>query len=705
MNGIWVRVNERPVRSHFYWFKKKITAGKVNSLVMDVCADTRYQLYVNGALCCEGPCQGSWYQRYYETVDVSDKLHEGENDITVKVLYCHDGAFISTFKKDRAALWCRAAFTVDGETRDFQSDESWECYRDDSVSFMQGRGVHTSIPEFERHEAEKKLTRVEISNYYEAHTESGCYNPWGLNEPYILQKRPIPQMQTYPSKPFIFEKKEPKCVELDAGKYTTAKVKFTLKTKQKTTVKITYAECRLTPDGKGGWYKNMRDEPGGLIHGVYDEVEIDGEFTFEPFWYRALRYVKFESDGDFEVISAEYSEYFYPMHDIAKFKCSDEQLNKMWDVSINTVRCSMHEIYVDCPYYEQQQYDMDSANEAMFTYRFISDARMQKKCITDLAHSQIPDGMIQANYPSTSIQVIPDFSLFFIFMVRDYMMYTNDKPFVRSMTGFVDRVLEGFRSYEDERGLFGTTPYWPFVDWCPEWPNGVPVGGLDEPLTVSNLMYAAALNAAAEICEYCGRIGAASDYRSRAWRQNELTKRYCYDKEKGLFKNTPTRADYSEHTTLWAILSEAFTGEEARDLMKRTLDNDVSRCTFSMNYFMFRALEKSGFYDYADKLLDGWRKMLDMHCTTWCENPDNPRSECHGWSSAPSYELSAVILGVKPVSPGYDTVTIEPYTETLDWAEGEVPTPHGTIYVKWRKDNDGTKLQYSYSLPEGVKLK
>lgn len=705
MNGIWVRVNERPVRSHFYWFKKKITAGKVNSLVMDVCADTRYQLYVNGALCCEGPCQGSWYQRYYETVDASDKLHEGENDITVKVLYCHDGAFISTFKKDRAALWCRAAFTVDGETRDFQSDESWECYRDDSVSFMQGRGVHTSIPEFERHEAEKKLTRVEISNYYEAHTESGCYNPWGLNEPYILQKRPIPGMQTYPSKPFIFEKKEPKCVELDAGKYTTAKVKFTLKTKQKTTVKITYAECRLTPDGKGGWYKNMRDCPGGLIHGVYDEVEVDGEFTFEPFWYRALRYVKFESDGDFEVISAEYSEYFYPMHDIAKFKCSDEKLNKMWDVSINTVRCSMHEIYVDCPYYEQQQYDMDSANEAMFTYRFISDARMQKKCITDLAHSQIPDGMIQANYPSTSIQVIPDFSLFFIFMVRDYMMYTNDKPFVRSMTGFVDRVLEGFRSYEDERGLFGTTPYWPFVDWCPEWPNGVPVGGLDEPLTVSNLMYAAALNAAAEICEYCGRIGAASDYRSRAWRQNELTKRYCYDKEKGLFKNTPTRADYSEHTTLWAILSEAFTGEEARDLMKRTLDNDVSRCTFSMNYFMFRALEKSGFYDYADRLLDGWRKMLDMHCTTWCENPDSPRSECHGWSSAPAYELSAVILGVKPASPGYDTVTIEPYTETLDWAEGEVPTPHGTIYVKWRKDNDGTKLQYSYSLPEGVKLK
>lgn len=702
MNGIWIRVNERPTQTHFYYFKKKITAGKDNSLKIDVCADTRFQLYVNGILCCEGPSQGSWYQWYYDTVDCTGMLSEGENDITVKVMYCHSDAFISTFKHDRAALWLRADFVCDGERRDFQSDENWECFRDDSVSFERDIHVHASIPEFERHTAEKKLTHVQVSNYYEANTQSSCYNPWGLNEPYILEKRPIPGMQTYPEKNFGVDLKEPRAVELDAGKYTTAKVKFKIKAKEKTKVRIIYAECRLTPNGEGGWYKNMRDAKGGLIAGVYDEIEVDGDFTFEPFWYRAFRFIRLESDNEFELVSATFAEYFYPMYDIAKFCCSDDMLNKMWDVSINTVRCCMHEIYVDCPYYEQQQYDMDSANEALFTYRFTSDTRMQKKCITDMAHSQIPDGMIQANYPSTKIQVIPDFSLFFIFMVRDYLRYTNDKRFVLSMTGYIDRVLEGFRSYEDERGLFGVTPYWPFVDWCPEWPNGVPVGGLGEPLTVSNLMYAAALNAAAEICEHCGKTGTASDYRARALRQNELTVKYCYDNEKGLFKNTPNRADYAEHTTLWAILSGAFTGEEAHKLMERTINADVSRCTFSMNHFMFRALEISGCYAYADKLLDGWRKMLDMHCTTWCENPDSPRSECHGWSSAPAYELSAVILGVKPASPGFDTVSIRPYTKTLDFAEGEIPTPHGKIYVKWHKE--GNKTIVDYKLPSGVKL-
>ena len=123
---------------------------------------------------------------------------------------------------------------------------------------------------------------------------------------------------------------------------------------------------------------------------------------------------------------------------------------------------------------------------------------------------------------------------------------------------------------------------------------------------------------------------------------------------------------------------------------------------FSMNHFMFRALEASGCYNYADKLLDGWRKMIDMHCTTWCENPDSPRSECHGWSSAPAYELSGVILGVKPASPGFDTVRIKPYTKTLDFAEGEIPTPHGKIYIKWHKEDKKTIVDYK--LPSGVKL-
>jgi hypothetical protein len=285
------------------------------------------------------------------------------------------------------------------------------------------------------------------------------------------------------------------------------------------------------------------------------------------------------------------------------------------------------------------------------------------------------------------------------------MIHTNDMKFVRSLTGTVDRILEGFHGYEDERGLFGVTPYCGYIDWLPGWDFGTPPGGREEPLTVTNLMYAAALSSAAQICSAAGKPGAASDYTARADAVRAAVLKYCYDGEKGLFRNTPGRREYSAHTTLWAILSDTVTGGDASALMKRTLESDVPGCTFSMNYFMFRALEKTGYYGYADRLLDGWRKMLDMHCTSWCENPGypgDPRSECHGWSSVPLYELSAVILGVKPASPGFDTVTVKPYTETLEYAEGSVPTPHGKIYVEWHKENGEVKL--GVKLPDGVKL-
>lgn len=43
------------------------------------------------------------------------------------------------------------------------------------------------------------------------------------------------------------------------------------------------------------------------------------------------------------------------------------------------------------------------------------------------------------------------------------------------------------------------------------------------------------------------------------------------------------------------------------------------------------------------------------------------RSECHAWGSLALYELPSAVLGVKPASAGYKTVTmgIEPVDQTV----------------------------------------
>ena len=699
--SVWIRAEDRPTAPRFYYFTKEFTAPAGATLKASSCGDTRYQLYLNGHLVCEGPCQGSSYVTYYESEDLTPYLVEGKNQLVAKVLYVTEGYFISVFRRSRPAFWFDGMLTADGETVAIGTDESWTCTREDACDFMGGPGCHTSIPPFEQWTGGSSVTPVPVKNFYAPLLDKNCYNIFGLSDTYVMSPRPIPQMETEPAVEMKPVRSGEGFIEFDSVKYTTAKVRFTFKAKAGTKVRLIYAECYSVADANGNRYKDVRDaydDPTAEMGGVFDTLTATGEEqTFIPFWYRSFRFVRVEfEDLDCEIRAFTYANYHYPLDKAGTFACSNPRYNEMWEISRNTVLCCMHEMYVDCPYYEQQQYDMDSALEMLFTMRMSADYRMPFKSITDFAHSQMADGMIQANYPSVLVQIIPDFTLFWILMLRDYLRYAGSTPAVlervRSMTGTVDRALEGFVSYMTEDGLIGVTPYWHFVDWVPGWHVGVPNGGFTEPLTVTSFMYAAALKAAAEICDAVGRPGLASDYYARASAMLENVQKHCFDSDVGLYRNTPMTKEFSQHTTLWAILSGAVAGDEAGLLMDRTFDGHVpvGVCSFSMNHYMFRALEKSGRYnEYAPKQLSGWETMLNWHCTTWCENPDSPRSECHGWSSAPTYEFSAMVLGVYPTSDGYKTVRIKPNVDCydLEWAQGTVPTPYGIISVHWKKQN------------------
>ncbi|MBQ8310520.1 MAG: hypothetical protein IJX80_05850 [Clostridia bacterium] len=705
--SFWICADETPNVDSYYVFEKTISASHGATLTAKVCGDARYQLFVNGALACEGPCQGPQYVKYYETVDLSPYLADGENTLTARVLFVTEDSFISLFRASRPAFWLDGTLTENDAIRSVCTDKTWTCRREDNVRLY--RQGFRSLAPMEEHLADASQTAIAVRELYEPDLDSRGFNPYGLNELYILEPRPIPQMETRAPQAMTVVRQGNGYIELDAGVYTTAKLSLKFHANAGTTVRVIYAECYGTPTDKHHHYpqKNVRDDfanPKNVIMGSFDTLHATGrEQSFSPFWYRTFRFIRLEFDPDCDFLLSEltYSPYFYPLDGDGQFECSDPRLNEMWRISRNTVLCCMHEMYVDCPYYEQQQYDMDSALEMLYTFRMGSDTRMPRKSLIDLAHSQLPDGMLQANYPSTNVQVIPDFTLFWVLMARDYLRYTKDTATVHSLLGTIDKALSAFENLKNTDGLISPTRYWHFVDWVPSWNRGVPPGGDDEPLTVTCLMYAAALRAAAEICQGIGKNARADEYTVRANEMIDAVNRLCYDGEIGLYRNTPTRHEFSQHTTLWAILSGAVCKDAAGALIDRTFDGHVrvEVCTFSMNHYMFRALESADRYCYAPRLFDGWQRMIDLHCTTWCEKPNDSRSECHGWSAAPTYELSAMVLGVYPTADGYASVRIKPDFRTHDlmWARGTVPTPHGVITVAWERQDNTVTL--SVTLP------
>ena len=142
----------------------------------------------------------------------------------------------------------------------------------------------------------------------------------------------------------------------------------------------------------------------------------------------------------------------------------------------------------------------------------------------------------------------------------------------------------------------------------------------------------------------------------------------------------------SVHTIIWAVISGIANENEINKMLPALRDKDIAKSSFSMNYYLFRALEKANSYELMFEYLNDWRKMLELGCTAWCENPDNPRSECHAWSCAPVYEFMRNILGVKISFE--NEILIAPKTGELKYAKGKAATRFGAVQVDWNiKDN------------------
>lgn len=676
----------------FYEFEKVVSVSDSADFTINIFASSRYILYINDSYICEGPCRGDGETRYFDSVKTA--LNTGESRILVKVLHQRKN-FTSVFKTEKPIL----LFEAKSEKEKFHSDKSWECYLlenhkpfyDKSPFLPVGAEATSFLPPCEEITAETNKTALEteeiifFENINLDFSKDCSYNRFGISLMEALEKRSIPMI--YPTDEISFKivKEGKDFIELDAGEYTTARVYFDFA--KNADIKIIYSECYEFEYGK-----RLRDDTSGFLKGYFDIVHTKAEdFHYETFWFRAFRYIRIESDNPKAVLKAVKARRIcYPLDIKGRFECSNESYNQMLSVSYNTLLCCMHEIFVDCPHYEQQQYIMDSTIECAVLSCMSPDVQMIKKCIADFAQSQHKNGLLSANYPSTYIQIIPGFSIFWIDLLKDYLNYSADTEFVKKYTGVMDRILLYFDSQFEKNGFITTSPYWDYVDWVPGWTDGtVPVKDGDA-ITVYNLYYAYGLKCAAYICDKCGRFGLANEYKDRYEKLKVAINERCFDEEKGLYRDGSKTATYSAHTIIWAILSEVISKDKEKDLASHLFDKDISKCSFSMNYYVFRALEKCGMYEKAETVLADWQKMLDLNCTTWCENPDNPRSECHAWSCAPVYEFSTNTLGVKHTFD--DIITIKPYIGSLKFAKGVVITRHGEVSVEWEDTEKGFKI-------------
>ena len=762
-NRMWLpgRTDTDAAEPQLVYFRKIVKADSIPANgILKLTADSRYKLYINGNFIQEGPCkanQGNWY---YDECRLSDFLREGENCIAVEVLrYPEDFS-----KRNHSILRTGLPFLAvageaeyDGGSIHFLAEaEGWKCVSNKDIRFHSEDTYPAPLHIIEHAKGNEEMGGWKLTGYSDMEwPDAAAYDFERMklsDTPRILQKSPIPRQkhvkQLFRNVVTIREWESRQSVmpavtalihqegsltipanshlvaELDAGELMTGYPVMELAGGEGALIRLLYSECYGYPSSDDHHKMQIKgdrtDYQKGRLTGSEDHYTVAGygergrPEVYEPFWFRTFRYVRIEivTTTELRILSYHYRETGYPLAVKTRINTSDTSLGPVWDISVRTLKRCMHETYMDCPFYEQLQYSMDSRLEILYTYLIAADDRLARKCMEDFRCSAHGDGMINSCAPALRDHVIPGFSIYYIMMVYDHMMYFGDRMLVREHLPAIDKVLDFFGSHLNEHGLVEKIggpnqqhSRWSFIDWTKEWheTSGVPPATEKGPLTMESLLYIMGLECAARLSDYVGRTDTGREYRNRAGSVIRAVRQQCTGTGR-LLQDGPGVAQYSVHCQVFGILTGVISSEEGRQLLKKTVGNkDYAQCSVAMSYYLFRAMEKAGCYEDTEPLWDLWHQMLANHLTTCVENDTDERSDCHAWAALILYEMPSAMLGVRPVQPGYSCVAINPAAGSLTAASGRVITPKGFILVDWHKDEEGKRV-IRYQVPEGIRV-
>ena len=502
----------------FHFRKSFELKEQPKEFIINISADNRYRLFVNGKAVCFGPARADLEHWTYESIDIAPFLKMGNNLLAGVVWNFGD-------LKPWAQFSIKTAFIIQGNSpleEIVNTDTSWKVIRDEAYSPAPASSKETSgqfvvVGPCDRVDAALYPWNWETPGY-DDHSwltprTLDAAHPRGVGTDinWELTPRTIPLMEQIQQKFTTIRRTSGETVPegfiegkavwtipankkvivlFDQANLTTGYPELIVSKGKGSTIRLTYSESLFDSEGAKG---NRNEIEGKYILGYSDFFLPDGaaERLFRPLWFRTWRYlqIEIETGGDPLAINSFSSEFTaYPLKENAVFDSDQPDLKKIWNVGWRTARLCANETYFDCPYYEQLQYIGDTRIQSLISLYVSGDDRLVRNAISDFNESVFYEGLTRSRYPSANPQIIPPFSLYWVDMVNDYWTLRDDPEFIKKFLPGIESVLGWFTIRIDkETGMLGVVEYWNFVDWAIEWAwnnergiGGVPEGGLRE---------------------------------------------------------------------------------------------------------------------------------------------------------------------------------------------------------------------------------
>jgi len=379
--------------------------------------------------------------------------------------------------------------------------------------------------------------------------------------------------------------------------------------------------------------------------------------------------------------------------DEASFRCSDETLNRIWGLCRYSIKATTFAgVFVDGDR-ERIAYEADAFLNQLGYDACNPDPRMPRDTF---------DRLIA--FPTWPTEWAPHM----VFMAYADWMHTGDRAWLAARYESLKPKLLLERAGPD--GLLASTDAQIKRGDIVDWPVGERDGFVFRPVnTVVNAFHLRALALMAEFARAIGRDAEADEFAARERAVRAAFTEKLFDRERGIFRDGEGTGHASLHANLFP-LAFGLVPEAGRPRVARWLAERGMACSVYAAQYLLEGLFENGAAEAALALITApgersWRHMLDAGTTITWEAWDQrfkPNQDWnHAWGAAPANLLPRFVLGVQPLAPGWSRAAIRPHGGGLASCEGRVPTPRGTIAVKWERGHDA-RFTLTVDLPAGA---
>ncbi|MBE6368448.1 MAG: alpha-L-rhamnosidase [Lentisphaerae bacterium] len=573
-------------------FRKKFTIGKFIKCSLNITADDYYKLYINGRFVSQGPAPGYPMRYFYNTLDVTDFLHEGENLIAVHTYYqgvinrvwvsgdLRHGLNLELFADDKSVLI---------------SDETFRCQQHTAYTGGVLTGYSTQF--LEHYKAGAPEVGFEQVDFDDSAWQFACKRKF---VDYTLLQQPTKQLVFDIVKPETLTV-EGNRIRADFGAINIGYLCFTAHGKAGSVVEI-FCGQELKDDGSVRCYLRASCEYISSMTLSGKKSDVLNEYDYKAFRYAEI-VVPEGAEVDLE--SVAFLRRHYPFDLKAICNTTDEKLLQIWQLCCDSLHYGIQEVSMDCMEREKGYYLGDGSYSMLTCAILTREYTLLEKFFDDfLSTSFINRGLITCGCCSV-MQEIAESPMSMFVTLWCYLKLSGNKEFVRARYAQFADILDYYsESYAEADGLLNNLDKWCVVEWPKQFRDNYDVDLTEGQVcrvkhNVINAYYIGAIKAFNRIAAELG----LPPYADEKTLSENFIKAF-YDPEKKLFRDTVDSRHISSVGNIFAAYFGLCPDEESEDTVVDLISQKrFSGSNLSGTVPMITFLQIKGRHDLAYSLL------------------------------------------------------------------------------------------------------